>query len=293
MNNLLRHLRIADLELFITAMHFKNLSKAAEIHHLSQSSASAAITRVEAAFGKELCHHEKRQFRLTHEGNVLLPKIEDWIRQFKETIIVNTESPIRLATTNALARVILPCILPNESIELQLSRPDKAYAAVQNNAADIAIVPDNALWKDVKCTNISECYFGLYSSQIDAPVAPILLPEDQIEVLTFMQRWRNMYNEPVAIKARIPSWSLIADLLLNSTDIGFLPSFLADNLSLHPVAWQPPVAKFRILALYRSHNKAFMERINKLVTLCNEAFDAFTISITEHRTPHKCCKQNT
>jgi DNA-binding transcriptional LysR family regulator len=273
MNNLLRHLRIADLELFITAMHMKSLSKAATIHHLSQSSASAVITRVEAAMGKQLCHHEKRQFRLTHEGNILLPKIEGWLKQFKETILTNAESPLRLVTTNAIARVILPLILPVESIELQLNRPDKAYAAIQNGTADIAIVPDNALWKDLSCTKIGQCYFGLYSSQVDAPLGPILLPEDQIEVLTFMQRWKNMYNEPVAIKARIPSWSLIADLLLASTDVGFLPSFLADNLGLHPVAWQPPVAKFRMLAMHRSASNDFAQRIERLVGLCARAFN--------------------
>ncbi|MBS0648534.1 MAG: hypothetical protein JSS10_04825 [Verrucomicrobia bacterium] len=38
----LRDLRIADLELFITAAHLRNLGQAATLHHLSQSAASAA-----------------------------------------------------------------------------------------------------------------------------------------------------------------------------------------------------------------------------------------------------------
>jgi DNA-binding transcriptional LysR family regulator len=274
MNNLLRHLRIADLELFITAMHLKNLSKSAALHHLSQSSASAAITRVEAAFGKQLCHHEKRQFRLTHEGNILLPKIEEWLRQFRETILTNVEKPVRLVTTRAIARVILPAILPIESIELQLNRPDKAYTAILNDTADIAIVPDNALWKDINCTKIGQGSFGLYASQNHTPLAPILLPEDQIEVVTFMQRWKNMYDAPIAIKARIPSWSLIADLCSASTDVGFLPSFLAQHLNLHPVAWQPPVAKFRMLAMHRTLDDDLLQRIDKLVMACSQIFNS-------------------
>jgi DNA-binding transcriptional LysR family regulator len=48
----LRDLRIADLDLFITAARFKSLGQAATLHHLSQSAASAAIWRVEAAFGR-------------------------------------------------------------------------------------------------------------------------------------------------------------------------------------------------------------------------------------------------
>ena len=47
--NRLSHLRISDLELFITAAHLKSLSKAASFHNLSQSAASTAILRVEAA----------------------------------------------------------------------------------------------------------------------------------------------------------------------------------------------------------------------------------------------------
>lgn len=50
MNNLLSHLRLADLELFITAGYLKNLSKAAALHNLSQSAASTVISRVELAF---------------------------------------------------------------------------------------------------------------------------------------------------------------------------------------------------------------------------------------------------
>jgi DNA-binding transcriptional LysR family regulator len=46
----------------------KSLGKSAACNHLSQSAASAAVRRVETAFGLPLCTHEKRQFRLTSEG---------------------------------------------------------------------------------------------------------------------------------------------------------------------------------------------------------------------------------
>ncbi|HQS84580.1 MAG: hypothetical protein B7Y25_01615 [Alphaproteobacteria bacterium 16-39-46] len=272
MNTILRHLRIADLELFVTTMHLKNLSKAAQFHNLSQSAASAAIMRVEAAFGRELCHHEKRQFRLTHEGNVLIPRIEDWLKQFREKIAITQDLPLRLVTTNAIARVILPKILPAESVALQIMRPGGAYAAVLKDEADIAIVPDNDTWKGISSLEIGVGSFGLYSSRQDAPLSPILLPEDQIEVLTFMQRWHKMYNAPIEIKARIPSWSLIADLCSGSEDVGFLPDFLARKAQLHPVLWQPPVAQFRMLALYRSSDDRFQKRLKKLTDLCGEVF---------------------
>ena len=50
LENTLKNLRIADLEIFISAARMKNLGKAALAHHLSQSAASTAIRRVEFAF---------------------------------------------------------------------------------------------------------------------------------------------------------------------------------------------------------------------------------------------------
>lgn len=149
MNQALRHLRIADLELFITTAHLKNLSKAALIHNLSQSAASASIMRVETAFGYSLCTHEKRQFRLTHEGAMLVPRAEEWLKQFRETVMTDSPRPIRLATTHAIARVVIPAILPISALDLQLMRPDSAYGSILRDEADIALVPDNAPWDGV------------------------------------------------------------------------------------------------------------------------------------------------
>src|SRR5476651_2048149 len=104
MNRHLSYLRLADLELFITAAHLKSLGKAASFHNLSQSAASAAILRVEAAFDRPLCTHEKRQFRLTPEGATLVPKAEEWLKQFRDTIATDAPRPIRVATTHAIAR---------------------------------------------------------------------------------------------------------------------------------------------------------------------------------------------
>ncbi len=109
---LLRDLRIADLDLFIAAAHLKNLGRAAALHHLSQSAASVAIQRVEKAFGRPLCAHERRQFRLTKEGQLLLPRAESWLRHLRETIVTQEPLPIRLVTTHAIARVCFPAVLP-------------------------------------------------------------------------------------------------------------------------------------------------------------------------------------
>lgn len=272
MNNLLSHLRLADLELFITAGHLKNLSKAASLHNLSQSAASAAIGRVELAFNTNLCTHEKRQFRLTNDGAQLLPEMEDWLRQFRERVATKAPRPLRVATTQAIARAVIAKILPEESIELKLMRPDLAYNAVLKDEADIALVPDNAPWEGLNSVEVGSGLFQLYSKLQEVAITPVLLPENQIEVLRLLQCWKQIHGKPLEIKARIPSWSLIADICANSNDVGFLPDFLGQKAKLNPVSWQCDPSSYRILALFHSFDVTFQKRLNFLVELCQRAF---------------------
>lgn len=270
-HNALRHLRIADLELFITAAHFKNLGQAASLHHLSQSAASVAIQRVEMAFERPLCTHEKRQFKLTKEGQLLLPRAESWVRNLRDNVATEDLLPIRIATTHAIARVAIPSILTIETIELKLMRPDSAYGAILRDEADIALVLDNAPWEGIIATEIGKGSFQLYSKELDIPQSPVLLPEDQIEVLTLQQRWEQVYNTSLPVKARLPSWSLIADICSNSSEVGFLPDFLAQQCRLHPVSWQPVPTRYRILALYRNNGDTFQKRLDSLMALWKNA----------------------
>lgn len=273
MNSLLSHLRIADLELFITAGHFKNLGKAANLHNLSQSAASAAITRVEQAFGQNLCTHEKRHFKLTHQGTILLSAAEDWLKQFREKVAINLPRPIRLATTQAIARAVIESLLPIESIELKLMRPDIAFNAVLNDDADVALVPDNASWDGVNTIEVGKGSFQLYSSVPNKQLTNVLLPENQIEVMHLLQRWKQLHNEELAIKARIPSWSLIADICSHSTDVGFLPDFLGKKAKLSPVFWQPEPSTYKILALFKNFDTNLERRISLMIDHCRQAFE--------------------
>lgn len=235
--------------------------------------------RVEAAFGLALCEHERRQFKLTEEGKRLLPRAEAWLRSLRESIIPEEKTPIRLATTHAIARVSIPAIWSVEQVDLTLLRPDQAYAAVLRDEADIALVLDNAPWEGVIATEVAEGHFQLYSSRENAQICPILLPEDQIEVLTLQQRWIQAYGYALPIKARLPSWSLIADLCATSKEVGFLPDFLGAQLKMFPVSWQPLPSHYRLLALHRRGGEAFQERLEPLLQEWRKVFTGESIVV--------------
>ncbi len=272
MENSLKNLRVADLELFITAAHMKSLGKSAEVHHLSQSAASTAIQRVESAFGVPLCAHEKRQFRLTREGQLLFPRLENWVKQLRDLIVSKDRAPIRLVTTHAIAQIAVPALLSVDHMDFKYMRPDRAYAAILHDEADIALVLDNAPWKDVCVAEIGKGLFQLYASDGLAPLKPVLLPEDQMEVLSLQQSWQQAHGYALPVKARIPSWLLIANICSNSLEVGFLPDFLAQKLHLQPVGWQPEASCYRILAIYRNAGKHMGERLEPLLCELRRAF---------------------
>jgi DNA-binding transcriptional LysR family regulator len=266
----LKNLRVADVELFVSAAQLNSLGKSASLHHLSQSAASAAILRVETAFGTSLCAHEKKRFRLTQQGQVLLPLIEHWIKQLHRLIISEQQAPIRIVTTHAIAQIAVPTLLPLGPFEFKHMRPDQSYGAILRNEADIALVLDNAPWKGVMAKEIGKGHFQLYSSCKEATLNPVLLPEDQMEVLFLQQRWQEIYQSPLPVKSRIPSWSLIAQICAESQEIGFLPDFLAQKFKLHPVPWQPTASSYRILALYREPDR--LERFDLVLRALYSAF---------------------
>lgn len=261
----LKNLRIADVEVFITAAHMKNLGKSAIFHHLSQSATSTAIQRVEAAFGVSLCTHEKRQFRLTREGQILFPRLESWLKQLKDLITAKDQIPIRLVTTHAIAQIAVPALLSVDNIDFKHMRPDQAYAAILRNEADIALVLDNSPWKGVVAAEVGKGYFQLYSSNQETSLKSVLLPEDQMEVLSLQQSWQQAHGYSIPVKSRIPSWSLIANICSESDEVGFLPDFLAKKLKLHPVLWQPAASPYRVLAIYHNPGKQLQERFDPLL----------------------------
>lgn len=266
----LKNLRVVDVELFITAARMSHLGKSASFHHLSQSAASSAIQRVEAAFGTSLCTHEKRRFCLTREGKLLLPRLELWVKQLRDLVVSREQIPLRLVTTHAIAQIAVPALLSMDLIDFQHMRPDQGYAAVLQGKADMALVLDNSPWKGVLAAELGHGHFQLYCRQKNAPLKPVLLPEDQMEVLALQQSWLDAERYPLAVKSRIPSWSLIAQICSESDEVGFLPDFLARKFGLHPVLWQPAVSTYRALAIYRE--EALQERFDRLVQALRKVF---------------------
>ena len=268
----LRNLRISDVELFITAAQMKHLGKAALFHHVSQSGASAAIQRLEGALGMDLCTHEKRRFCLTRTGELLLPKLNAWLKELCDSILSQDKASLRFVTTHAIAQVVVPSLLSLDNITFQYMRLDDAYGAILHDQADIALVLDNAPWKGVVATEVGKGYFQIVAKTFSKEIKPILIPENQRETRALQERWQQEYGSLLPIKARIPSWSLIATICSHSSETGFLPDFLSEKFKLHPVSWQPNPFSYKILAIYRAKDKEMASHFTPLLDRFHSVF---------------------
>ena len=186
-------------------------------------------------------------------------------------LISTSDQPsIRLVTTHAIAQIAVPSLLPLNKIEFKYMRPDLAYAALLQLDADMALVLDNSPWKGVVAAEVGRGAFQLYCRNKDSPLKPVLLPEDQMEVLFLQQTWLQVHKYPLPIKSRIPSWSLIGQICETTDEVGFLPDFLAKKYNLHPVLWQPTPSFYRILAIYRGGEVQLQERFDAILNqLCS------------------------
>lgn len=145
-----------------------------------------------------------------------------------------------------------------------------------HSEADIALVLDNSPWKGVIAAEIGKGHFQLYSRNKNVVCKPVLLPEDQMEVLFLQQTWNQAHGYALPIKSRIPSWSLIGQICEATDEVGFLPDFLAQKFGLYPVLWQPSPSPYRILAIYRGAGNQLQVRFDSIVqVLCNVFSEIF------------------
>ncbi|NDV91832.1 LysR family transcriptional regulator [Alteromonas sp. 345S023] len=101
---------ISDLEVVLKVAEFKSIKKAADSLDMITATASAAVIRVEKAFGVALFQRTTRQLKLSSAGEKHIPQIEQavlllsQIKQSSKNDLGLVEGEIRLAVPSDLGR---------------------------------------------------------------------------------------------------------------------------------------------------------------------------------------------
>ncbi len=171
-----------DIEIFLTIVATKSITKAADILFLSQPTISHRLSMLEKSLGISLMTRNKghKSIQLTMKGEEFLPIAQRWISLMKETqALKDTEESlyIKLGVTDSLNIAVMApfyCWLLKSGapldLRIQTHHSSELYNMLENHEIDMAFVYHNLYYKNVLTEEIF-CE-RLYLIQSDPPVIP-------------------------------------------------------------------------------------------------------------------------
>jgi len=145
------HLR--NVEIFCEVVSLRSFSKAAEVHHVSQSSASQAVHQLEKRLETQLIDRSQRPLELTAAGKIYYEgcrellegfrQIEDRVRQAKDRVA----GRVRVAAIYSVGLLQMDAYVkqfeeryPQTELQLEYLHPEDVYDRVLQDAADLGLV---------------------------------------------------------------------------------------------------------------------------------------------------------
>jgi len=145
------HLR--NVEIFCEVVCLRSFSKAAEVHHVSQSSASQAVHQLEKRLETQLIDRSKRPLELTVAGKIYYEGCRDLLEGFRQIEDQVRETKDRVAGRVRIAAIYSVGLLqmdahvkqfeqryPETELHLEYLHPEAVYDRVLHDAADIGLV---------------------------------------------------------------------------------------------------------------------------------------------------------
>lgn len=166
------HLR--NVELFCEVARLRSFSKAAEAQHVSQSSASQAVSTLEERLGTQLIDRSMRPLGLTPAGKVFFEgcrklldgfrSVEDRVRRMGDVV----QGRVRVAAIYSVGLLQMDAyvkrfqeLYPEAELELAYGHPDDVYERVLTDRADLGMLSFPKEGGDFSCIHWQEQPFVL------------------------------------------------------------------------------------------------------------------------------------
>ncbi|MDR5616994.1 HTH-type transcriptional activator IlvY [Arsenophonus sp.] len=297
-------MNIRDLKLFLHLADSCHFGRTANAMHISPSTLSRQIQRLEESFGHILFMRDNRTVRLTEAGKQFKQFAQQTLFEYQQLRhSLNQQSALltgelRLFCSVTAAYSHLPKLLDNfrlenPLIEIKLTTGDAADAVnkVASQAADLAIagkpekLPDNILFKklgEIPLVLIAPSLAGTIRQQITQPQPnwqqiPFILPENG-PARQRIELWfqHQAINNPL-IYATVSGHEAIVSMVALGCGIALIPKVVVDNspesirhriLQLDPIS---PVEPFDlgVCVLNKRLNEPLIRAFWQLLTVAN------------------------
>ena len=253
-------MQLSDFKLFLHLVESKNFSHSAKQNHMSPSTLSRQIQRIEQEIGQPLFYRDNRQVSLTTAGEQFLPfaqqQWQQWLN-FKQQLQHQADEltgELRLFCSVTAAYSHLPTILTKfraryPKVEIQLTTGDPAAAAqlVQQQQVDLALagrpnnIPSNLLFK-----YIDEITLSLIAPRIACPTnqllkqtpvnwqqIPFILPVEGPARQRIEQWFKHKEIKYPKIYASVAGHEGIVSMVAVGCGVAMVPDVVIDNSPLN------------------------------------------------------------
>ncbi len=266
-----------DLKLFLDLAENKNFSKTAIQHHMSPSTLSRQIQRMEDNLGQPLFLRDNRQVSLTECGEKFLQFAQQnwqhW-QQFKQQLNTNEEElsgELKLFCSVTAAYSHLPAILerfrtlyPKVEIQLTTGDPALAWHLVQSQQVDLALagrpqnLPHNIIFHyidDIALSLIAPriaCSATqlLQQDPIDWQTIPFILPVEGPARQRIDQWFKQKKIKHPKIYATVSGHEGIVSMVALGCGLAMLPDVVINNSPMHSqvshVSLDTPIEPFEL-----------------------------------------------
>lgn len=245
-----------SLKLFQHLANSLHFGKTASAYHLSPSTLSRTIQRLEDELGSQLLIRDNRSVLLTSEGKKFLSYADQQISQFeslKQSLNSSQEElsgSLNIYCSVTASYSYLPPLLekfrqahPNIDINLDTGDAADGIDQIKNQRVDLAIAarPDD-LASSIQFQTIATVPLAIVAPNINCSVKqawqaeaidwadlPIILPEHGVARKRFEQWFRQKYSGRPNVYAQVSGQEALVSMVALGCGIGLSPIVVVDN----------------------------------------------------------------
>jgi len=144
---------LANLRLIRDVAHSQSISKAARLSAMSQSAVSQAVREIEREISVQIFDRSTRPLTVTPAGKLYLDYCRDVLRRQEEfetslkKLKMETDGRVRLAAIYSIAlsemseiEAKFAAAFPQANLDISYLRPERVWAAVEDDQADLGIM---------------------------------------------------------------------------------------------------------------------------------------------------------
>ncbi len=186
------------MKYFCEVCQWRNITKAAEVLHVSQPTISIAMQTIEAETGLNLFRRDGKKIYLTRDSNLLLEKIRpvlETLNELERSIndIAHKRNHIRFALPPQISLLVLPLLFgpfqkehPDILLEIMEDAPENSLHLLKEEKLDVMLMPyadtnnEDFVYQEL---GRNECYFCTWPENPLARYASITIQDIQTEPL--------------------------------------------------------------------------------------------------------------